>query len=85
MQAAQKNHLGVGRTADLQGHIVVAVTIAPDGQLMALSLLQGAKSKVLVTAVEAVIRSTAPFAPLPVRWRSAGTPLRIVRTWSFYP
>lgn len=85
MHVAQKKDLGIGQNADLQGHIVVAVTIAPDGQLLDLSLLQGARNKAMVAAVEAVIRDAAPFAPLPARWRDTSTPLRIIRTWNFNP
>lgn len=83
MAAAQRTPLDTVQGPHLQGQIVVTVTIAPDGHLIALALLRGAQNKALVTAVETVIRHAAPFAPLPRFWQANQLPLQIARTWNF--
>ena len=83
MALAQKHLLAAGHLVLPQGRVVVAVTIAPDGQLMQIEMRQGSKNIVLVNAVDTIIREAAPFPALPAIWQSPPTPLRIVRTWSF--
>ena len=83
MALAQKRLLGGNHTAVPQGRVVVAVTIAPDGRLLAIEMQQGLRNAALVHAVDTIIRQAAPFPPLPAIWQSPPTPLRIVRTWSF--
>lgn len=84
IMALAEKHLFHGNHPALPpGRVVVAVTIAPDGQLMTLEMLQGSRNSVLVNAVETVIRAATPFPALPAIWQSPPTPLRIVRTWSF--
>jgi len=80
---AEKRLLGGSHPAVPQGRVVVAVTIAPDGRLLAIEMQQGPRNAALVHAVDAIIRQAAPFPPLPAIWQSPPTPLRIVRTWSF--
>ena len=83
MALAEKRLLGGKHTAVPQGRVVVAVTIAPDGRLLAIEMQQGSRNAALVHAVDTIIRQAAPFPPLPAIWQSPPTPLRIVRTWSF--
>lgn len=83
MALAQKKLFAAGHGPLPQGRVVVAVTIAPDGHLLEIAMLQGARNLALVDAVETLIRAAAPFPPLPALWQSPPTPLRIVRTWSF--
>ena len=83
MALAQKRLLGGSHPAVPQGRVVVAVTIAPDGRLLAIEMQQGPRNAALVRAVDTIIRQAAPFPPLPAIWQSPPTPLRIVRTWSF--
>ncbi len=83
MALAEKRLLGGNHTAVPQGRVVVAVTIAPDGRLLAIEMQQGSRNAALVHAVDTIIRQAAPFPPLPAIWQSPPTPLRIVRTWSF--
>lgn len=83
MDLAQKKLFGNRHGPLPKGRIVVAVTIAPSGQLMAINLVQGSGNIVLAAAVETIIREATPFPPLPAQWQSPPTPLRIVRTWSF--
>ncbi|MCL4525875.1 MAG: TonB family protein [Gammaproteobacteria bacterium] len=83
MALAEKHLLGGNHTAVPQGRVVVAVTIAPDGRLLAIEMQRGSRNAALVHAVDTIIRQAAPFPPLPAIWQSPPTPLRIVRTWSF--
>lgn len=83
MALAQKQLFAGGHLVLPQGSVVVAVTIAPDGQLMQIEMRQGSKNIALVNAVDTIIREAAPFPALPAIWQSPPTPLRIVRTWSF--
>ncbi|WP_461279457.1 cell envelope integrity protein TolA [Acidithiobacillus sp.] len=83
MALAEKRLLGGKHTTVPQGRVVVAVTIAPDGRLLAIEMQQGSRNAALVHAVDTIIRQAAPFPPLPAIWQSPPTPLRIVRTWSF--
>ncbi|WP_414040446.1 energy transducer TonB [Acidithiobacillus sp. M4-SHS-6] len=83
MALAQEKLFAAGHGPLPQGRVVVAVTIAPDGQLVEIAMLQGARNLALVDAVETLIRAAAPFPPLPPWWQSPPTSLRIVRTWSF--
>ena len=83
MALAQKHLFAGGHPVLPQGRVVVAVTIAPDGQLMQIEMRQGSKNVALVNAVDTIIREAAPFPALPAIWQSPPTPLRIVRTWSF--
>jgi len=83
MALAQKHLLAAGHLVLPRGRVVVAVTIAPDGQLMQIEMRQGSKNIALVNAVDTIIREAAPFPALPAIWQSPPTPLRIVRTWSF--
>ena len=83
MALAQKNLFAGGHPVLPRGRVVVAVTIAPGGQLMQIEMWQGAKNVALVSAVDTIIREAAPFPALPAIWQSPPTPLRIVRTWSF--
>ncbi|MBE7567146.1 energy transducer TonB [Acidithiobacillus thiooxidans] len=83
MALAQKKLFAPGHGPLPQGRVVVAVTIAPNGHLLEISMLQGSRNVALVEAVETLIRAASPFAALPALWQSPPTPLRIVRTWSF--
>jgi outer membrane biosynthesis protein TonB len=83
MALAQKHLFAGGHSVLPRGRVVVAVTIAPGGQLMQIEMRQGAKNVALVNAVDTIIREAAPFPALPAIWQSPPTPLRIVRTWSF--
>ncbi|MCK9188001.1 TonB C-terminal domain-containing protein [Acidithiobacillus sp.] len=83
MAQAQKRLFAGGHPVLPQGRVVVAVTIAPDGQLMQIEMRQGSKNIALVNAVDTIIREAAPFPALPAIWQSPPTPLRIVRTWGF--
>ncbi len=83
MALAQKKLFGLDHRPLPQGKIVVAVTVAPNGHLLEIALLQGSRNVALVNAVDALIRAAAPFPALPPLWQSPPTPLRIVRTWSF--
>ncbi len=83
MALARKHLFAGGHPVLPQGRVVVAVTIAPDGQLMEIEMRQGSKNVALVNAVDTIIREAAPFPALPAIWQYPPTPLRIVRTWSF--
>ncbi len=83
MALAQKHLFAGGHPVLPRGRVVVAVTIAPDGQLMQIEMRQGSKNVALVSAVDTIIREAAPFPALPAIWQSPPTSLRIVRTWSF--
>lgn len=67
----------------LRGKIVVAVTVAPDGHLLRITVLQGTSHPHLVTSALSIIRAATPFPPLPQAWQTPPHPLRVVRTWNF--
>lgn len=74
---------GEGHQALPKGRIVVAATIAGDGRLLGVEIIQGQDDPPLVAAVRRIIAAAAPYPPLPAALRRQGSTLRIVRTWNF--
>ncbi|MHB0888120.1 energy transducer TonB [Acidithiobacillus sp.] len=74
---------GKGDGALPKGRIVVAATIAEDGRLLDVEIIQGQDDPALVAAVRRIIAAAAPYPPLPAALKRKGLTLRIVRTWNF--
>lgn len=83
MQIAQKKLFSKTSMHVPQGKVITAVTIAPDGHLLQITILHPSHSVILNFTVRKLIVEAAPFAALPSIWQSPPTPLRIVRTWNF--
>lgn len=80
---AARHVFGKGHGALPKGRIVVAATIAGDGRVLRVEIIQGRDDPALVAAVRRIIAAAAPYPPLPEALRRRGSTLRIVRTWNF--
>lgn len=83
MEIAQKKLFAKQDVAIPKGRVVSAVTIAPDGRLLSITLTHKSAKQILNVTVEKLVIEAAPFPALPAVWQHPPTALRIVRTWNF--
>jgi len=66
------------------GEVRLAVTLRPDGSVVAVDILQGSSQRVLDQAAVRTVQLAAPFAGFPAEMRGWDR-LEIIRTWRFVP
>ena len=79
----QLNYPAEARAKGLAGTLRLRVTIAADGTLQDVQLLQGSGHPVLDDAAVRIVRLAAPYAPFSPTMRSTTEVLEIERTWQF--
>jgi protein TonB len=67
----------------LYGHLVLTVTLSPDGTVDGIRLLRSSGHKLLDDAAIRIVRLAAPYAPFPKEIRAETDLLEITRTWQF--
>ncbi len=77
------NYPEEARRDRLYGSLRMLVTIAPDGALKEVRILDSSGHKVLDDAALRIVRLAAPFAPFPQEMRQTTDVLEIIRTWQF--
>lgn len=67
----------------LTGALMLDVAINKDGTLNNIRIVRSSNKSVLDQAAVAIVKMSAPFAPLPANIREEADILHIVRTWQF--
>ena len=82
-RVGQLNYPAEARAKGLAGTLRLRVTIAADGTLQDVQLLQTSGHAVLDAAAVRIVRLAAPYAPFSPTMRSTTEVLEIERTWQF--
>ena len=82
-RVGQLNYPAEARAKGLAGTLRLRVTIAADGALQDVQLLQTSGHAVLDAAAVRIVRLAAPYAPFSPTMRSTTEVLEIERTWQF--
>lgn len=82
-RVGQLNYPAEARAKGLAGTLRLRVTIAADGTLQDVQLLQTSGHAVLDDAAVRIVRLAAPYAPFSPTMRSTTEVLEIERTWQF--
>jgi len=77
------NYPDEARRDHLYGSLVLLVSIASDGQLKDVRVLDSSGQPVLDDAAVRIVKLSAPFAPFPPEMRADTDVLEIIRTWQF--
>jgi periplasmic protein TonB len=77
------NYPAEARRNKLFGSLRLLVSILPDGNLKAVSLLESSGHPVLDQAAIDIVKLAAPFAPFSDELRQTTDELEIIRTWQF--
>ena len=77
------NYPGEARSRGLRGSLRLLVTIAADGRLTEVRVLETSGHRVLDEAAVRIVRLAAPYAPFSPKMREAVDVLEIERNWHF--
>jgi protein TonB len=77
------NYPEEARRDRLYGSLRMLVTIAADGALMDVKILESSGYKVLDDAALRIVKMSAPFAPIPPQMLANTDVVEIIRTWQF--
>lgn len=77
------NYPDKARRDKLEGQLVLAVTIAPDGHIIKVIVRKSSGQKVLDDAAIRIVELAAPFAVVPKEVLQGNNRLVITRTWQF--
>jgi protein TonB len=77
------NYPEEARRDRLYGSLRMLVTIAPDGALMDVKILESSGHQVLDDAALRIVKMSAPFAPIPPQMLAKYDVVEIIRTWQF--
>lgn len=67
----------------LYGHLVMTVTLFPDGSISRIGVIRSSGQQLLDDAAVRIVKLAAPFAPFPEEIRRETDLLEITRTWQF--
>ena len=77
------NYPDTARRKGLSGSLLLEVTLAPNGKLRSISVLESSGHRLLDNAAVRIVRLAAPFPRIPKQVLQGKNELRIVNTWQF--
>ena len=77
------NYPDQARRNKLQGQLVLAVALSPDGNLISVEIRKSSGHKILDDAAKRIVELAAPYAAVPDNVLRGNSRLVITRTWQF--
>ncbi|MCU7939293.1 MAG: energy transducer TonB [gamma proteobacterium symbiont of Bathyaustriella thionipta] len=77
------NYPDKARRDKLEGQLILAVTIAPEGHILNIRISKSSGHKVLDDAAKRIVELAAPYAAVPKEVLQGNNRLVITRTWQF--
>ena len=77
------NYPDEAKRRKLYGHLVMSVSVRPDGSVQKITVLKSSGHKLLDDSAVRIVKLAAPFAPFPAEIRKETDILDITRTWQF--
>ncbi|HEC29779.1 MAG TPA: energy transducer TonB [Gammaproteobacteria bacterium] len=77
------NYPSEAQRKNMNGNLIMEVTLKPDGNLISVRILKSSTHKILDRAAINIVKLAAPFSHVPESVLENRKVLRIVRTWSF--
>lgn len=77
------NYPDAAKNRNLEGELILDVTVRSDGSVAGIDMLRSSGHKVLDDGAERIVRIAAPFDPFPESMSRDYDTLHIIRTWKF--
>lgn len=77
------NYPDEAKKSNIEGDLVMDVTILADGSVSSVKILRSSGEKVLDDGAERIVRIAAPYEPFSTTMRKEFDTLHIIRTWRF--
>ncbi|HHZ88524.1 MAG TPA: energy transducer TonB [Chromatiaceae bacterium] len=77
------NYPDEARRQNINGHLLLDVSLNPDGSIIDIQLIKSSGAEILDNAAIRIVRLAGPFAPFPADIRRDTDVLHVIRTWQF--